>query len=66
MRAINLALSIFLMAYSTCSQSQSDGEFNRAKMDSLFAKIDQEKQGMGSISITKNGEPVYQIRFWLR
>ncbi len=63
MRVINIVLATFLVVYSACSQSQSDASFNRAKMDSLFAKIDQEKQGMGSISITKNGEQVYQNAF---
>ncbi|MGB3585537.1 MAG: serine hydrolase domain-containing protein [Tunicatimonas sp.] len=63
MKAINIALSIFLLAYSACSQNQSDGEFNQAKMDSLFAKIDLEEQGMGSIAIAKNGELVYQNAF---
>ncbi|MEM6843582.1 MAG: serine hydrolase domain-containing protein [Bacteroidota bacterium] len=63
MRVINIVLASFLVAYSACSQSKSDTEFNRAKMDSLFAKIDAEKQGMGSISISKNGEQVYQRAF---
>jgi len=63
MKAINIALSIFLLTYSACSQNQSSGEFDQVKMDSLFAKIDTEKQGMGSISISRNGEPVYQNTF---
>ena len=63
MRVINIVLATFLVVYSACSQSQSDASFNRAKMDSLFAKIDQEKQGMGSIAITKNGELEYQNTF---
>ena len=62
MRVINIVLATFLIVNSACSQSQPRA-FNQAKMDSLFTKIDQEKQGMGSIAITKNGEPVYQRAF---
>jgi CubicO group peptidase (beta-lactamase class C family) len=63
MRVINIIFATFLVVYTACSQSQTDAEFDRAKMDSLFAKIDEEKQGMGSIAIAKNGEQVYQNAF---
>ena len=35
-------------------------DFNRTKMDSLFALIDGNQQGMGSISIFADGQEVYQ------
>ncbi|ALO16178.1 D-alanyl-D-alanine carboxypeptidase precursor [Salinivirga cyanobacteriivorans] len=35
-------------------------DFNRNKMDSLFALIEQHNRGMGSISIFQSGEEVYQ------
>jgi len=63
MRVINIVLASFLIVYTACSQSQIEAEFNRAKMDSLFAKIDEEKQGMGSIAIAKHGKLVYQNTF---
>ncbi|WKN40758.1 serine hydrolase domain-containing protein [Tunicatimonas pelagia] len=63
MRVINIILATFLVVYSACSQNQPNAKFNRVKMDSLFAKIDTEKQGMGSVSISKNGEQVYQRAF---
>ncbi len=36
---------------------------NTAKLDSLFQRIDENDQGMGSISIFKNGKEVYQNTF---
>lgn len=36
---------------------------NTAKLDSLFQRIDENDQGMGSISIIKNGNEVYQNTF---
>ena len=35
-------------------------EFDKAKMDSLFAVIDQNDKGMGSVSIFQDGKEVYQ------
>lgn len=34
-------------------------EFDRSKMDSLFAVIDQNDKGMGSVSLFRDGEEVY-------
>jgi CubicO group peptidase (beta-lactamase class C family) len=50
-----LFLSLFLASLALGAQS-----VNTAKLDSLFQRIDENDQGMGSISIFKNGKEVYQ------
>jgi CubicO group peptidase (beta-lactamase class C family) len=49
-------LALFFL-FSTTTYSQ---DFDRAKMDSLFMLIDQNKKGMNSISIFEDGVEVYQ------
>lgn len=63
MRMIKTTLAFCLLVSSACSQNHDTGEFDRATMDSLFARIENNRQGMGSISIFKNGEEVYQHSF---
>lgn len=50
-------LSSYLILASCISIYAQD--FDKEKMDSLFALIDEYEQGMGSVSIFKNGEEVY-------
>lgn len=38
-------------------------DFNRSKMDSLLALIEENQKGMGSVSIFQDGEEVYQKAF---
>lgn len=47
--------ALFLLTLSSCSQ-----DFDKTKMDSLFSTIERNQKGMGSISIFKNGNEVYQ------
>jgi len=51
---------LFLIIIFSSAINVSAQEFNRAKMDSLFARIDKHQKGMGSISIYKGGKEVYQ------
>jgi CubicO group peptidase (beta-lactamase class C family) len=53
-----LLLSLLWVCLAVAAQS-----VNTAKLDSLFQRIDENHQGMGSISIFKNGNQVYQNTF---
>jgi CubicO group peptidase (beta-lactamase class C family) len=53
-----LLFSLLLASLAIAAQS-----VNTAKLDSLFQRIDENDQGMGSISIFKNGNEVYQSTF---
>ncbi len=48
-----------LLCISIISGSHAQS-FNKAKLDSLFKLIEREQQGMGSVSIFKDGKEVYQ------
>ena len=54
--------AFFLIALSTGHLLFAQ-TFNRAKMDSLFLKIESNEKGMGSISIFKDGKEAYQNAF---
>lgn len=47
----------FFIFFGTSLTAQN---FNRAKMDSLFSLIEENQEGMGSVSIFKDGEEEYQ------
>lgn len=55
----------FVLLSLCCCHSQTNHEikFDRAKMNALFALIEKNQKGMGSISISKNGTEVYQHSF---
>jgi CubicO group peptidase (beta-lactamase class C family) len=55
--------SFVLLIFVLISSSLLAQDFNRAKMDSLFARIEANRQGMGSISIFADGQEVYQRAF---
>ena len=54
---ICLSLFTFMLLFQTyvCCQS-----FNREKMDSLFSILEEKQKAMGAVSISKNGNLVYQ------
>ena len=52
--------SILIIALFIFSLYAYNQDFNRQKMDSLFMLIDENDQGMGSLSIFQNGIEVYQ------
>ena len=58
MRQIFLVISIVVASVHAGAQ-----DFDRQKMDSLFAHITSNEKGMGSISIFANGEEIYQHAF---
>lgn len=50
----------YLVVFTSCVQVQvDDGQFDVARMDSLFMHIEQHDKGMGSLSIFSNGTEVY-------
>ncbi len=51
-------LALFLLTFGINAQT-----FDKAKMDSLFKKIESNEKGMGSISIFKNENEIYQNSF---
>ncbi|MCK4639870.1 MAG: beta-lactamase family protein [Candidatus Marinimicrobia bacterium] len=51
-------LALFLLTFGINAQT-----FNKAKMDSLFKRIESNEKGMGSISIFKNEDEIYQNSF---
>lgn len=51
------------LAFALISSPLLAQDFDRAKIDSLFALIDAHQQGMGSISIFADGQEVYQRTF---
>ena len=53
---------VLLFLCFACSGS-GDGEFERSKLDSLINHIEQNGQGMGSVSIFQDGKEVYQSAF---
>ena len=55
MRRILVAGLAFLCCVSLYAQ-----DFNKAKMDSLFAFLEENGQGMGSISLFQDGKEIYQ------
>ena len=59
----NRLIFSLLILVAVAAKSQ---EFNSHRMDSLFSMIEKEQQGMGSISIFKNGVEVYQNSFGFR
>jgi len=58
MKQFFLVLLIFISGIGLYAQ-----DFNKVKMDSLFSGIDESQKGMGSISIFRNGNEVYQRSF---
>lgn len=57
-------IPLFLLSLCSCySQTDHDLSFDRAKMDALFALIERNQKGMGSLSISKDGAEVYQHSF---
>lgn len=54
MKKFTIIIAIVFFGLSIYSQ-----DFNRQKMDSLFARIEANNKGMGSVSIFKNGEEIY-------
>ena len=58
MKRKSALLALFLLALSLNAQT-----FNKAKMDSLFKRIESNEKGMGSISIFKNKSEIYQNSF---
>jgi CubicO group peptidase (beta-lactamase class C family) len=53
----NIYSTFILIFFALASFSQN---FDKAKMDSLFATIESHQKGMGSVSIFVDGKPVYQ------
>jgi CubicO group peptidase (beta-lactamase class C family) len=51
-------LALFLLTLGVNAQT-----FDKAKMDSLFKRIESNEKGMGSISIFKNNNEIYQNSF---
>ena len=49
----------FLFSILVISENYAQS-FNKAKLDSLFDLIEKAQQGMGSVSIFKDGQEVYQ------
>ena len=60
LRLFNLLVSCLFPVVVACSQNDRESQFDRAKMDSLFAKISKNQKGMGSISIFHDGKEVYE------
>ena len=58
MKKTAITLALFLLALGINAQT-----FDKAKMDSLFKRIESNEKGMGSISIFKKGKEVYQNSF---
>ncbi len=54
-KVITWLISLLIIPSSHLAAQQ----FNKSKMDSLFALIEAHNKGMGSVSIFKNGEEVY-------
>jgi len=53
------AFAVFLFTFSiTMAQ-----DFDRAKMDELFSRVDKGEQGMGSFSLFKDGKEVYSTAY---
>lgn len=51
--------SVIFVLFLLIGTSLAAQEFDRAKMDTLFLRIEKNQKGMGSVSIFKNGEEVY-------
>ena len=58
MKKIAITLALFLLIFGINAQT-----FDKAKMDSLFKRIESNEKGMGSISIFKNNNEIYQNSF---
>ena len=58
MKKIVITLVLLLLTFGTNAQT-----FDKAKMDSLFKRIESNEKGMGSISIFKNENEIYQNSF---
>ncbi|SHN15920.1 CubicO group peptidase, beta-lactamase class C family [Cyclobacterium lianum] len=57
---------IFAFSLSVYSYTQlwgQEADYDKAKMDSLFSLIEENQKGMGSLSIFRDGEEVYQRAF---
>jgi CubicO group peptidase (beta-lactamase class C family) len=52
--------ALFSIGITALGLQLSAQDFNKAKMDSLFSIYDQYHRGMGSVSLFKDGEEVYQ------
>lgn len=57
---IRLSLWCLFPAIIACSQTDQEADFIGTRMDSLFARIEKNQKGMGSISIFRNGKEVYE------
>lgn len=53
-------LFLTLVLCSCFAQSNRETAFDKTKLDELFSLIEEKNKGMGSISIFRNGEEVYQ------
>ena len=58
MKKAAIVFALFLFTFGINAQT-----FDQAKMDSLFKRIERNEKGMGSISIFKNGNEIYQNSF---
>jgi D-alanyl-D-alanine carboxypeptidase len=58
MKKISALLALFVLAFGLSAQ-----DFDKAKMDSLFSRIELNQKGMGGFSIFKEGKEVYQNSF---
>ncbi|MBE9509421.1 MAG: serine hydrolase, partial [Bacteroidetes bacterium] len=58
MKKTAITLAVFLLTFGINAQT-----FDKAKMDSLFKRIESNEKGMGSISIFKNNNEIYQNSF---
>lgn len=61
MKNITVLLILALFLFS-CTQPEEQA-FDKSKLDSLLAHIERNNEGMGSLSIFRNGEEVYQKAF---
>lgn len=55
--------AFFLFMLGPYVQAKAQGRANTAKLDSLFTLIENDQQGMGSLSIWKDGKQVYSKGF---
>lgn len=54
---------LLLVIFCTCNPDLHSQAFDKAKMDSLFSRIEEKEKGMGSISLFKEGVEIYQRSF---
>lgn len=59
-RLITYILLFNIIFFVSCEETREKTMLDKAKLDSLFTKLDEHKLGMGNIAISKNNRIVYQ------